>query len=50
MVHGLEGCSHDMRGIRSIISYLCPNTIFILSENNEDNTRDEIKSMGKKLY
>jgi len=32
-----------------MISYLCPNTVYILSEENEDNTKDNIETMGIKL-
>lgn len=49
MVHGLEGNSCDMRTIRSILSYLCPKTIFILSEGNEENTQENIEKMGERL-
>lgn len=49
MVHGLEGTSCDMRVIWSILSYFCPDTIFVLSEENEEDTKDNIGKMGIKL-
>ena len=35
-----------MRTIRSILSYLCPDTIFVLSEENEADTKESINKMG----
>ena len=35
--------------IRSILSYFCPDTIFVLSEENEEDTKDNIGWMGIKL-
>ena len=32
--------------IWSILSYLCPDTIFVLSEENEDDTKESINKMG----
>ncbi len=49
MVHGLEGSSHDLRNIRSILQYYCPNVMFVLSEENEDDTNDNIEKMGRRL-
>ena len=49
LVHGLEGTSCDMRVIWSILSYFCPDTIFVLSEENEEDTKDNIGKMGIKL-
>lgn len=48
-MHGLEGTSCDMRTIRSLLSYLCPNSVFILSEENEEDTKVDINKMGEKL-
>lgn len=49
MVHGLEACSDDLRNMRSLARFHCPDVIFMLSEDNEENTRDSIENMGKKL-
>jgi len=49
MVHGLEGSSQDLRNIRSTLRFYCPQTIFILSEENEYDTKDNIENLGMKL-
>lgn len=49
MVHGLEACSDDLRNMRSLARFHCPDVLFMLSEDNEQNTRDSIENMGKKL-
>ena len=49
LVHGLEGTPEDLRKMRSIAQYYCPDCIFILSEENEDDTWDNIERMGRKL-
>jgi hypothetical protein len=49
LVHGFQGNSFDMRLIKNNISYLYPDTLFLCSSANEDNTENEIEHMGEKL-
>lgn len=49
MVHGLEACSEDLRNMRSLARFYCTDVLFMLSEDNEENTNDSIENMGKKL-
>ena len=49
LVHGLEGSSSDLRNMRSILQFYCPEIVFLLSEENEDDTKDNIDKMGKRL-
>ena len=49
LVHGFQGNSFDMRLIKNNISYLYPNTLFLCSAANEDNTECEIEIMGFRL-
>ena len=49
LVHGLEASSHDLRNIRSILYQYFPKVVFILSEENEDDTKQNISTMGKRL-
>ena len=49
LVHGLEGSSNDLRSLRSILQYYSPETVFLLSEENENDTKQSIEKMGKRL-
>jgi pimeloyl-ACP methyl ester carboxylesterase len=49
LVHGFQGNSFDMRLIKNNISYLYPDTLFLCSAANEDNTELEISGMGQRL-
>lgn len=47
--HGFQGNSFDMRLLKNNISLLYPETIFLLSTSNEDQTDGEISEMGLRL-
>jgi hypothetical protein len=49
MVHGYQGNSLDMRQIKSSLSLMFPNTLFLNSSANEQYTDGDIWEMGDKL-
>lgn len=49
MVHGLDGTADDLRQMRSVAQFYCPDTLFVLSEDNEENTWNNIETMGRRL-
>ncbi|PHJ23597.1 serine esterase protein [Cystoisospora suis] len=49
LVHGFQGCSHDMRLLRNNISVFFPAATFLCSSANQDHTEGDIEMMGKRL-
>lgn len=49
LVHGFQGCSFDMRLIKSCVSALFPRALCLCSESNEDDTEGDIGRMGELL-
>jgi Putative serine esterase (DUF676) len=47
--HGFQGNSFDMRLLKNNISLLYPETVFLLSTSNEDQTDGDISEMGLRL-
>ena len=49
LVHGLQGCSHDLRPLKNSLQSAIPGLVFLLAESNQDCTDDDISIMGKRL-
>jgi len=49
LVHGFQGNSFDMRLMRNNLALLYPDSIFLSSICNEDNTEGDISEMGIRL-
>jgi len=49
LVHGFQGNSFDMRLMRNNLALLFPDSIFLSSICNEDNTEGDITEMGIRL-
>ena len=48
-VHGFQGNSYDMRMIKNYISFRHPESLFLCSSSNEDQTNGDILEMGIRL-
>jgi len=49
LVHGFQGNSFDMRLMKNTLAMLYPDSIFLSSTCNEDNTEGDINEMGVRL-
>lgn len=49
MVHGFQGNSFDMRLFKNTLNVLYPESLFLSSVANEDNTEGDIAEMGRNL-
>ena len=49
MCHGFQGSSFDMRNFKNIISIALPDSLFLCSAANEQDTEGSILDMGYKL-
>jgi len=49
LVHGFQGSSYDLRLLKNSISLVYPQSVFLCSSANEDDTEVCIKIMGSKL-
>jgi len=49
LVHGFQGNSFDMRLMRNNLALLYPDSMFLSSTCNEDNTEGDINDMGIRL-
>jgi len=49
LVHGFQGNSFDMRLMKNNLALLYPDSIFLCSTSNEDNTEGDINEMGIRL-
>ena len=49
LVHGFQGCSFDMRSVKNQLSLEFPETQFLLSTSNENNTDVAFEEMGARL-
>ena len=49
LVHGFQGSSNDMRVIKNNISMVYPDSLFLSSSTNEEDTECSIRNMGLKL-
>lgn len=49
MVHGFQGNSFDMRLFKNTLSVVYPDSLFLASMANEENTEGDIGEMGKAL-
>lgn len=49
LVHGFQGNSFDMRLMRNNLALLFPDSMFLSSSCNEDNTEGDINDMGIRL-
>jgi len=49
MVHGFQGSSYDMRMFKNIIQQALPESLFLCSSANEQDTEGDIGDMGHRL-
>jgi len=49
LVHGFQGCSFDMRSVKNQLCLEFPETQFLLSNSNENNTDVAFEEMGSRL-
>ncbi len=49
LCHGFQGNSWDMKLFKNNLAYLYPDTLFLCSSANEDNTDDDISELGLRL-
>ena len=49
LVHGFQGNSFDMRLFKNTLSVVYPESLFLSSMANEDNTEGDISDMGRNL-
>ena len=49
MVHGFQGNSFDMRLFKNTLTVAYPDSLFLCSNSNEENTEGDISEMGVNL-
>ncbi len=49
LVHGFQGCSHDLKLLKNAISYMYPDTLILCASSNEEKTSGKIARMGIRL-
>jgi hypothetical protein len=48
-VHGFQGNAFDMKLIKNHVSLLHPESLLLISVQNEDKTDNDISDLGKEL-
>ena len=49
LCHGFHGNSFDVRNFKNVISVVLPDALILSSEANEENSDQDIFTMGKNL-